>query len=210
MRAALRGARLPLTRAALATLVLALLAGCAGQPPRRDAAPQELAVQAEREARLADRDRWTLHGRIAVSGGGDGGSGQLLWTQTGDDTVFEMRAPVSRQTWRLSASPGVVRLDGLDGGARHGDDAETLLRSELGWNLPLSSLASWVRGMRGDGPARVQFDADGLPALIEQHGWRIEYRAWDRSTDPALPSRVFASRGDQRVRLAVSGWDLLP
>jgi outer membrane lipoprotein LolB len=145
-----------------------------------------------------------------VSGGGDGGSGQLLWNQAGDATVFEMRAPVSRQTWRLTASPGLVRLDGLDGGPRHGDDAEAMLRSELGWTLPLASLASWVRGMRGEGTAQVRFDAEGLPAIIEQQGWRIEYRAWDRSTHPALPSRVFASRGDHRVRLAVSRWDLSP
>jgi outer membrane lipoprotein LolB len=193
--------------AAVLLSLVVLLAGCAGQP-RRDASPQDLAQQAAREALLAGQAQWSLEGRIAVSGGGDGGSGQLRWTQAGAETVFEMRAPVSRQTWRLTASPGSVRLDGLDGGPRTGDDAEALLRSELGWNLPLSNLASWVRGMRGPGPARVQLDADGLPAAIEQHGWRIEYRAWDRSTDPALPSRVFASRGDQRVRLAVSHWDL--
>jgi outer membrane lipoprotein LolB len=187
-----------------------LLAGCAGPGPRRDPSAGDLALQAEREARLRGQQHWGLHGRLAVSGGGESGSGQLLWSQVGEDTVFEMRAPVSRQTWRLVASPGTVRLDGLEGGPRHGDDAETLLRSELGWSLPLASMASWVRGMRGAGPARVLFDGDGLPLTIEQGGWRIEYRAWDRSTDPALPSRVFASRGDQRVRLAVTGWDLAP
>jgi outer membrane lipoprotein LolB len=189
-------------------IALLLLAGCAPQRVLRPPDAAALAVQQARETELAAQTDWTLHGRLAVSDGNDGGSGQLQWQQQGERIVFDLRAPVSRQTWRLTAEPGAVRIDGLDGGPRHGSDARRLLRDEIGWQLPLDDLGAWVRGMRGPGQARIEFDANGLPALIEQGGWRIEYRGWQRSNGLAMPSRVFASRGQQRVRLAIQRWDI--
>jgi outer membrane lipoprotein LolB len=188
-------------------LCLLAMAGCAPQRTLRPADASALAAQAKREAELAGIAGWTLHGRLAVSDGNDGGSGQLQWRHSDTHVLFDLRAPVSRQTWRLVAEPGAVRLEGLDGGVRHGNDAETLLRDEIGWNLPLADLAAWVRGMRGAGAAHIEFDGNGLPALIVQRGWRIEYRGWDRTLAPPLPNRVFASRGDQRVRLAIQRWE---
>lgn len=187
--------------------LIVLLAACAGRPTRSGDDDVALAAQATRERLLAEQADWTVHGRLAVSNGRDGGNGQLTWEQQGEQTRFEMRAPVSRQTWRLVAGPGRARLEGLEGGPREGRDAEALLQSELGWTLPLADLAAWARGMRGRGPARIEFAADGLPRLIEQRGWSIEYRGWDSRTEPPLPSRVFASRGQQRVRLAIERWD---
>ncbi len=187
-----------------------LLAGCAVAPKPVVSDRQALADQAARERQLGQREAWALRGRLAVSGNGDGGSGQLQWRQSGHDTTFEVRAPVSRQTWRLLANSAQARLEGLEGGIREGRDAASLVRDEIGWELPIEHLAAWVRGMRGPGRASVEFDRHGLPARIEQHGWQIEYRGWDRAQTPPMPSRVFASRGDHRVRLAIEQWQFGP
>ena len=47
--------------------------------------------------------------------------------------------------------------------------------------------------------------APGLPALIVQQGWQVEYREWD-DADPARPRRVFARQGEATVRLVVEAW----
>ena len=187
--------------------LVALLAACAA-PHIRQADTALLAAQHERERLLASQPRWSLTGRVAVSDGKDGGSGSLEWLHTPEATRFELRAPVSRQSWRLSVDETGARLDGLEGGPREARRAEALLRRELGWELPLVDLSAWVRGARGDGRARIEFGADGLPALIEQHGWRVEYRGWDHTHTPPLPTRVFAERGPHRVRLAISRWQI--
>ena len=59
---------------------------------------------------------------------------------------------------------------------------------------------------RAPGPAQLQFDGDGLPLVLRQQGWTNEYRGWDRSVAPPLPSRVFASAGAHRVRLVIAHW----
>lgn len=195
---------------ALLALVLVLV-GCAGAP-RRPALPADdlLLVQAAREAQLARHADWRLSGRIAVSDGRDGGSGQITWIQRGERYEITLNAPVSRRSWRLVGEPGHARLEGLDGGPFSSDSAEALLQEHLDWTVPLSDLAAWVRGIRAPGSALIRFADSGLPERMEQGGWSIDYRSFDQALDPPMPSRVFATRGERRVRLQVGDWSLAP
>jgi outer membrane lipoprotein LolB len=198
-----------LTSVALRTLgllLLALLAGCAPTPPR---APDSALLQSQlaREQILAARPAFVLTGRIAVSGQGEGGSGSFEWRQNGEDFQFSLRSPVARQTWSIQSMDGNVRLDGLDGGPRWCSDPETLLADEIGWSIPVRALRHWVRGARAPhGPAEIWFDAEGRPARLRQDGWQVDYRDWFAAGEPSLPRRLFAERGDSRVRLVVERW----
>lgn len=195
---------------------LALLAGllvlgaCAGPrvrpPPPADAAA--LARQAAREAALAERMHWTLHGRLGVADARDSGSGSLEWSQQGSRFRFSVHAPVTGKTWVLSGGGGHAVLEGLREHAVEGDDAAALLERELGWKVPLGELLYWARGLRAPGEARIEFRDDGLPAQIEQDGWQVRYLDYDTDRDPPLPNKVYASRGDYRVRLAIRDWSL--
>lgn len=194
-------------RLGAALLGLLLLSACATRPVR-EAGPGEadlLAAQSAREALLAEQPDWRLSGRLAVSVAGDGGSGQLEWHQQGDQAEIRLSAPVTRRSWRLQVLSDGARLEGLDGGTLEGPDAERLLAAATGWPIPVQAMAAWVRGARAPGPARIGFGPDGLPAWIEQQGWRVEYKEW-RPGEPARPRRVFAERDDARVRLVVDGW----
>ena len=77
---------------------------------------------------------------------------------------------------------------------------------QLGWHVPVAQLTDWVRAARAKGDAEIEFRSDGLPAVIQQDGWTIEYPDYDETHQPPLPRKVFASRGDYRVRLSVSEW----
>ena len=196
-------------RLAVCAVVMLLLAACAGprvRPQQADAA--SLARQAAREQALAAHANWTLRGRLGVSDGRDSGSGSLEWAQNGDAFRFSMHAPVTGKTWVLQGRDGHVVLEGLREQPVEGDDAAVLLERELGWRVPVAELVDWARGSRAAGPAQVTFRADGLPATIEQAGWRVEYLDYDDSRDPPLPRKVFASRGAYKVRLAIREWAL--
>ena len=200
-----------MSRIGILVLIALVLIGCAGAP-RRPAAGQDalLLAQAAREAELAQRTNWRLSGRIAVSDGRDGGSGQIAWTQRGDRYEIALNAPVTRRSWRLVGEPGYARLEGIDGGPFIGDSAEALLQEHLAWVIPLRDLAAWVRGIRAPGAAAIRFAASGLPEQMAQGGWTIDYRNFDQGLDPAMPSRVFAAQGARRVRLQVSDWSFAP
>ncbi len=194
-------------RLIVSALVLAL-AACAQAPVRRNADASLLAAQARREAALAAIPDWSLSGRIAISDGHDGGSGRIDWSQHGNDFDIRLSAPVTRQSWRMVRTDGHVRLEGLEGGTREGDDAQALLWQTLGWVVPVDALAAWVRGARAKpDDASLQFSADGAPSLLVEQGWTVDYRAWDATEPLRLPQKVFARRGDDRVRLSVEHWN---
>ena len=198
-----------------AVLVAALaLAGCVSAPEVRPQLPgHELAAaeaaQREREARLGRASGWQLSGRIAVTNGRDGGSGRIDWRQEGAGFDVALSAPVTRQSWRLSGDASHARLEGLGGGPREGTDARDLLLQATGWDIPVVALADWVRGLRSPSlpPATVRYGDDGLPAQLEQGGWRIDYQ-WPTQPGPdALPLRLDARKGTARVKLVVDSWE---
>ena len=202
-----------------------LLAACVAQPVRQALPPDQSAAaeawQVAREAALRRQPGWSLQGRIAVSNGRDGGSGRIDWTQ--DDRRFDvsLSAPVTRQSWRLVGDAGAARLEGLDGGTREGPDAALLLLDATGWEIPVTALADWVRGVRapGAGTASALYGLDGRLQRMEQGGWTIDYH-WpaparegstaangqDPAAPPLLPARLDARRGEASVRLIVDQW----
>jgi outer membrane lipoprotein LolB len=191
-------------RPGLIIVVLLALAACA--PERVRETPAAASAQQAREAQLNARTNWAISAHIGVSTGKDGGSGDLVWTQNGDRYEFTVHAPVTGRTWKLSGDARGATLEGVDPQPDHDSDPERLLRERLGWDVPLANLGAWVRGMRAAGASRVDYDARNLPALIEQAGWKVEYRDWLAERDPPLPRKLFASRGNARVRVVIDNW----
>jgi len=200
-------------RLALAACAL-LLAGCVGQPvresPLHTGSDAELQAQAARAAVLEAHPQWALQGRVALSNGRDGGSGRIEWHQDGGRFDVSLSAPITRQSWRLSGDQRSARLEGLDGGAREGTDAEALLHEATGWEIPVAALASWVTGTEAPRlpGATLQFGNDGRLGRIEQDGWTIDYAGWQPQAGFAveMPQRLTATRGEARVRLVIDHW----
>ncbi|WP_225218091.1 lipoprotein insertase outer membrane protein LolB [Luteimonas colneyensis] len=207
-------------RILMALACVAMLAACATRLPAPAPVPAlDPAAQARAEALQAARagalqavPAWWLEGRASITRAGKGGSGRIEWRQDGPAFEVALAAPVTRQSWRLAVDGGGARLEGLEGGTRHGPDGQALLFEATGLEVPVEALSAWLRGLPADeavhGPARLEFGADLLPARLEQAGWGIDFRAWRPSIDgaPALPLRIDARRGDAGVRLVVDAW----
>ena len=185
------------------------LAACAPAVRMKGDAAQ-LGAQQSREQAMAHVDHWVMQGRLGVSDGKDGGSGSFSWTQNGDRYEFVLRGPsISGVDIRLSGGPEGALLEGLKSGPMRGPDAETLMRKALGWEVPLHDLHAWVLGLRADsGPAEVSFGDNKLPSLVVQDGWAVEYRQWDTTRQPALPTKLYASKDPYKVRLSIESWQL--
>ena len=195
-------------RLALTGLFIALLAACAPVRVKQNAAtPEALAAQDAREAALSGKSRWTLEARIAVSGE-NGGAGDLVWRQDGDAYSFSVRG-ANGKTLRLSGDADRAILEGVDAQPDTGSDPQALLRQRLGTEVPFTALRRWALGLRVAGePAQVQFDPQDLPAQLVQSGWTVEYLDWFSDRTPALPKKVFATRGKDKVKLMIQSWSL--
>lgn len=191
-----------------AGIALLSLAACTPQAVRMKGDASLLNAQLAREQRLAQADHWLLQGRLAISNGKDGGSGSFSWRQDGERYEFTLRGPaISGMNFRLSGGPDGAVLEGLERGPLRGPDAEALMRQALGWEVPLRDLRAWVLGMRADsGPAELSFGVNRLPSLLQQDGWAVDYREWDETRQPPLPTKVFAASPPYKVKLSIESW----
>ena len=194
----------PLARVAALFVLPILLASCAASRLRPDS--RLLEMQEQREGLLQTMQAWSLRGRLAISGPNGSGSGSLDWQQDGREFRFAVSAPVTGKTWTLSGDERHAQLTGLHAQPVEADDAASLLMQELGWRVPVVELSSWVLGLRAPGPSDISFREDGLPLEILQNGWKVEYRDYDKTQEPPLPRRIFASQEEFRVRLAIQHW----
>lgn len=194
----------------LAAGLLALALGaCAVRPPRVE--PESAAFLQARAESMQAWPAWSFEGRVAVRDGKEGGSGRIRWREDGGTYEISLRAPVSATTWVLAGDAVQCELRGIAPQPLRGVDPGELLARETGWHLPVAHARSWVRGLALDpGTARLGPLRDGLPRLLEEDGWAVEFREWSPAVDgrPPMPQRIIARRAPWEARLAIADWSL--
>lgn len=175
---------------------------------------------------------FVLRGKLGVVDARDSFSARFLWQQQGDAFDIELWGPLGQGRVRLTGRDGSMALVEGDGTVIDSGTPDAVMRRHLGFSLPMAVLPAWVRGAPAAGhrvSGRV-VDGDGRLTAFRQLGWTVALErfgaveggdvpvsagagpaATPASTPTAtpatlLPHRITASRGDYRVRLAVSDW----
>lgn len=151
---------------------------------------------------------WSFEGRLAVSNGKDGGSGHIRWEQDGEFFTISLRAPISGQSWQLSGDGSHARLEGVKPYPVLGTSARELLRRELGWELPVGEMRTWLFGRGFGAQAELRLAADDTLAEVNDSGWNITYRNWKEINSSLVPGRIAARKSPNQVRLAIQSWKL--
>lgn len=197
---------------AAASAVL-LLAACATAPPLDSEQRLRAPLYEQRLARLEPIGSWSLEGRLAVRDEADGGSGSLRWQQDGGSSRMDFHGALGRGAWRLVADPGGAELAFADGALHRAESIDALVHGQIGWAVPVESLAWWVRGLAA--PGKVQgrrLDEEGRLSELRQDGWRVEFGRYGEVAGPgggiAMPLRMTARQADRTVKLAIRSWEL--
>lgn len=165
------------------------------------------------QAQLKKLTHWQLAGKLAVRQPSDSGTALINhWKQNGAAYDIGLSSSfLGMGSTRLVGTPGYINLTLPGGDQYQSGDPEALVEAATGWQLPLANLTEWIKGLPGKkGDARLLFDDQGKMVLIEQQGWEIRYDRWNRflADYPPLPARLTAVKGEKRVRLVVSDWQL--
>lgn len=190
-----------------AVLLMAVLAGCAVQPPRQPATSREQAWQ-ERQTLLQPLQRWRLTGRLAIRTGEEGGNATFIWQQNPDSFQMQLVAPLGQGSLQLNGdTQGALLRDG-DGNSAVAADAETLLLQQLGWRIPVKDLRYWVLGLAAPGEAAIELDEFGRLARLRQDGWEVSFLDYTLEGAAELPARIFVTNHQAQVRLVIKRWEL--
>ena len=188
--------------------LIALLAGCAGFGARESVEGRGNPAQwREHKLQLSSLDGWQISGKVGIRAPKDSGSGTLFWLQRQDYYDIRLSGPLGRGAARLTGRPGQVSLEVANQGRYDAPNPEVLLEEQLGWKLPVSNLAWWVRGLPApDSKSHLTLDTDSRLANLEQDGWQVEYTDYTQQNGYWLPERIKLHGTDLDVTLVIKAW----
>lgn len=197
-----------LMRNLLVPALTLLLAGCAGFAPREtvEGSGDAQSWKAHRE-QISEIDGWQISGKIGIRAPQDSGSGTLFWLQRQDYFDIRLSGPLGRGAARLTGRPDAVALEVAGQGHFEAESPEALVQAQLGWQLPVSNLLWWVRGLPApDSRSRIELDDSGRLVSLHQDGWDVQYLSYEEKGGYALPSRIKLAGRDLKITLVIKDW----
>ena len=200
----------PRLRAASAALACCLAACASLQGHAPVGAPDAAAWQAHRDA-LLKIPGWELTGRVGIVTAKDGGSGSLDWKQDGDDLTFDFRGPLGAGAIHIQGDADALVVQTSRGDSFITDDPERDIEQRLKVPLPVLSMRYWMLGVPDPHAHFDQvLDADGELTSFSQRGWQVQYQEYAAVQGVSLPVKLSLTRGDVRIKVAISDWTLPP
>jgi outer membrane lipoprotein LolB len=192
-------------------LALALTAGCALPPPRPVASEQERLARWQRQVTaVAALRQWTATGRVSIQQGRQGWNAALYWDQAEASFRLRIMAPLAQGTWQIEGTADAVAMTTPQQEHLLAVDVETLLKTQLGWSLPVDGARYWLTGIPDPTRAyqRLQLDEVGRLKELEQGDWHVLVQEYQTVGSVDLPRRLTIDRGDLSLRLAVTQWQI--
>ena len=192
----------------LAVALLLLASGCSTFTPREVLQGQGNAQAWQvHKAQTSQIDGWQISGKLGIRAPQDSGSGTLFWLQRQDYFDIRLSGPLGRGAARLTGRDGAVNLEIANQGRYQGESAQELLGEQLGWQLPVSQLHWWIRGLPAPGSrSQLTLDSDSRLAALQQDGWQLQFLDYRDQHGFSLPQRLKAQRGELQIILVIKDW----
>lgn len=190
---------------------MSLLTGCGlftTKPPSASGQADEK-IWLHHQNKIAELATWQVDGKVGIRAGKDSGSATLFWLQQFDYYDIRLSGPLGRGATRIVGQKGNVSIEISGQGRYTAATPEELLQQQLGWNIPVSNLVWWIRGLPApDTPYTHILNADSRLQQLQQNNWKIEYGDYKNHGGYWLPERIIASSQDIRVTLVAKQWTL--
>lgn len=206
-----RQARYPLRPAAWAIAAfLLILSGCAPLSTKTSPLTDASSGWTRHVAQVLAFDPVTLSARVAVQDAEQGGTFKIRWTERAGLLDLLIEPPVGGGRYTLREYAGGVELATADGVVASSRSADGLVEAYLSITLPVEGVRYWIKGIPDP---RYPMDAgertaDGLLADFAQGRWRVSILEYREVNGVLMPRRLFLTRDDVQVRIAVDQWRL--
>lgn len=161
--------------------------------------------QAQRQ-KLESVTQWTLSGKLAIITPQKKGSARIRWQQQGDNYNLNLTSILGTRIMDMQKTGPIVTIIDDKGRSYTGNDAELLVYRLTGWQMPLTHLPEWLKGL----PKETQFDlnAQGQVTQIRANDWAMHYTSYQDVNGLMLPQDVTFQGPSTRLHLLINEWDL--
>ncbi len=191
---------LPVLRVAVLALIAGLLAGCANAPRALDGGDWNRQLE-----KLAALEQWQLRGRVNVRYDNESHTLRILWRQQKRNYNIRLWGSFNAGNTLITGGPEGVSLES-DGEVLTAATPENLILEQLGYELPVSRLEYWVRGLPAPtGDVELDFNDANQLRTLRQDGWSVQYDDPRQYGELSLPGAIDLSRAADDIRLRLLG-----
>lgn len=159
------------------------------------------------QASISALSDWQLIGKVGFRTPDQASSASLNWQQQGSRFDIHLTGPFGQGGVELSGTREQVRLNIAGRGEFWTSKPEQLLFEQIGWDIPVTTLFHWVRGIPSPNrPATFELDDQGRLATLQQAQWQLNYRSYQRVESLWLPKKIQLQRDQIRLTLVIKRW----
>lgn len=161
----------------------------------------------QRQKQLRTLSTWTASGSISARNQIKGGwNASFNWQQHANDYDLSLFGPLGTNHVDISGTPNHVILK-TSRQTFTAISPETLLQQQLGWQLPVSKLAYWLRGLPAPGSReRHSVDMNNHIVHMDQDGWNIYILRYISVNGVDIPDRVLLSNPTWVAHIIIHQW----
>lgn len=180
---------------------LLLLSACASVPASRMPAVDAAA----RSAFLASHPDWRMHGRVAYSHQGKGGSARIDWKQDAKQAEIRLSTPLALSAFSVRLTADWAQIRAADGKLLAEGAPGDIFMQVLNSPVPDSGFSAGLRAFWPDAP---QLTESALAGDVVVDGWHWRYLEWHESP-VRLPKHIELTRAETRLRILIDDWQEL-
>lgn len=164
----------------------------------------------QRKAVLQSLNHWEFTGSINVRDANEAHSSRIRWRQQDEQYRINLWGTFNIGATEINGRPGEVRIDQQGEEPVITESPEEMLYQRIGYELPVTELNFWIKGIPAPGHSEAMNFAENLQLLgFEQAGWRIDYLGYTNIGTESLPTRIRIQKDPLRLDLIRLNWTLL-
>jgi len=153
-------------------------------------------------------DAWELRGRVNVRYDNESDTPSIRWQQQGDDYSILLWGTFNAGRTLITGQPGLVTLES-GSETLTASSPEELILQQLGYELPVSQLNYWIKGIPAPGSQpQLSFNELNQLTTIVQEDWTVQLSDMRQYGPLSLPREVVLTRplNDIRLRFIRLSW----
>lgn len=188
--------------------MLLLLTGCTSlklEPQTAQFKPQSWE---QRRSSLEKIHEWGINGAFSVQQNDKVNIANYSWQQNGSDYQIRINSSLNLYSLFIEGRNGQVTLWESKQKSITAQSPEALMKQRLGWSIPISYLAYWIRGL----PAKTEYqsrqDAYGHLSQLRQQGWRVKFTEYTNVQRYDLPRILQIEGHGLQIKIAIKQWTI--
>tara|TARA_B100001250_G_scaffold411319_1_gene439698 strand:- start:354 stop:947 length:594 start_codon:yes stop_codon:yes gene_type:complete len=162
------------------------------------------------QARVDKIESWSIKGRAAIQSENNSATFLLHWDQFNSDYELRFISSLGQGTYLLKGTEDGVVMTTPKNKIFTSDTPENLIREKLGWDVDLTGLKYWVRGVPEPNVrySQLLLDEKGRLQDMKQSGFFVSILRYTDKENFSLPEKLFIRSNNIQLRLVIQNWEM--